>query len=242
MPSGFLILQRFFLRVDDVVFRLFDTRMWCGFNEPTAASGDGAPHTPTTGPMAPAAAPWAQNATRRPPPASSTLRSVPPSLGGLSLGQPRGRGSGTSGDAMSFEASQQQRVPSAPPQQRLIREVSGCEAPYKDVKSRLPQYRPNDLSLLTDPGWVSQTLQTLTARQFAASQAGGGSSSGSNAQHPSLAGLGAAQAVMPAKLPEADGSRISNTTEGATVLGEMSAQDEDLWEGIGCKVDVAIFE
>lgn len=31
MPQEFLVLQRFFLRVDDVVFRVFDTRMYCSF-------------------------------------------------------------------------------------------------------------------------------------------------------------------------------------------------------------------
>ncbi|WFD42428.1 Tap42 interacting protein [Malassezia psittaci] len=32
MPQEFLVLQRFFLRVDDVMFRVFDTRMYCSFN------------------------------------------------------------------------------------------------------------------------------------------------------------------------------------------------------------------
>jgi len=31
MPSSFLVLQRFFLRVDNVVFRVFDTRLYCSF-------------------------------------------------------------------------------------------------------------------------------------------------------------------------------------------------------------------
>ena len=32
MPQEFLVLQRFFLRVDDVMFRVFDTRMYCSFD------------------------------------------------------------------------------------------------------------------------------------------------------------------------------------------------------------------
>ncbi|PKI84676.1 Tap42 interacting protein [Malassezia vespertilionis] len=31
MPNAFLVLQRFFLRVDNVVFRVFDTRIYCSF-------------------------------------------------------------------------------------------------------------------------------------------------------------------------------------------------------------------
>lgn len=38
MPQEFLVLQRFFLRVDDVMFRVFDTRMYCSF-----APADGEP-------------------------------------------------------------------------------------------------------------------------------------------------------------------------------------------------------
>lgn len=92
MPSGFLILQRFFLRVDDVVFRLFDVRVYCAF----AA-------TPTPTPT-----------------------SFPPSLGSLSLGPTRREmASGPTSDNSASPA----------PPQRLIRECSGCEAPYKDVKS-----------------------------------------------------------------------------------------------------------
>lgn len=40
MPQEFLILQRFFLRVDDVMFRIFDTRMYCSFS---AADGEPIP-------------------------------------------------------------------------------------------------------------------------------------------------------------------------------------------------------
>lgn len=31
MPTSLLVLQRFFLRVDQVVFRLFDTRLFVSF-------------------------------------------------------------------------------------------------------------------------------------------------------------------------------------------------------------------
>lgn len=47
MPSGLLVLQRFFLRVDDVVFRVFDTRLYVAFE----------PDSPSTTAPAPAAAP-----------------------------------------------------------------------------------------------------------------------------------------------------------------------------------------
>lgn len=36
MPSGWLVLQRFFLRVDNVLFRVFDTRMYVSFDSQDA--------------------------------------------------------------------------------------------------------------------------------------------------------------------------------------------------------------
>lgn len=47
MPSGWLVLQRFFLRVDDVVFRVFDTRMYVSFDP---HDGDAVPGTRDTVP------------------------------------------------------------------------------------------------------------------------------------------------------------------------------------------------
>lgn len=40
MPQEFLVLQRFFLRVDNVLFRIFDTRIYCSFQ-----ASDGEPLT-----------------------------------------------------------------------------------------------------------------------------------------------------------------------------------------------------
>lgn len=240
MPSGFLILQRFFLRVDDVVFRLFDTRMYCAFNEPgTGVAGmaiGGATAMPqVTRPGAagaavppPAAAPWA---TARPAaPASATAA---PDLSSLRLGQPRTAAAATANEAASSSSS------TSHPPQRLIRELSGCEAPYKDVRARLPPYRPNDLSLLTDPGWVAQTLETITARQFAGRAAAAGAG---GAQHPALAATKVAQSVQPAMAPgaAADGGAGAG---GAAVLGEVGGDGEDdVWEGVGQRVDVVIFD
>lgn len=222
MPSGFLILQRFFLRVDDVVFRLFDTRMYCAFNEPIeegATTGLSRPSASNAAAMSPAAAPWARPSAI---PTATTTRATPltADLASISLGQPRSQQT-SDGSAST-----------ARPLQRLIREVSGCEAPYKDVKARLPPYRPNDLSLLTDPGWVSQTLQTITARRFAAAPQG--------ASHPSMASLPAARTVLPATLPGAASGPDTGNNAQASVLGEIA--DEDVWEGVGQRVDVAVLQ
>lgn len=123
MPSGFLILQRFFLRVDDVVFRLFDVRMYCAFNE---GAGGGA--------NANGATVAASMTTARP----TTTPTPTSSLDGLSLGPTRR----TAAAAAAASSSS-----SSPPPQKLIRECSGCEAPYKDVKSvstRAERGRSND--------------------------------------------------------------------------------------------------
>lgn len=225
MPSGFLILQRFFLRVDDVVFRLFDTRMYCAFNEPggeaSAMPATAMPQVTRPGASSnavppPAAAPWAATSAPR----STTT----PDMSSLRLGQPRGAAKEPATTTQSISSS------ATPPEQRLIREVSGCEAPYKDVRARLPPYRPNDLSLLTDPGWVSQTLESLTARQFA-----GRSGQQQQQQRPALATTTAAQSVQPAKAP----GMVAGGTDAAAVLGELG--DEEAWEGIGQRVDVVVF-
>ncbi len=47
MPSGFLVLQRFFLRVDDVVFRVFDTRLYCQFEPASIPRGPASTALPT---------------------------------------------------------------------------------------------------------------------------------------------------------------------------------------------------
>jgi type 2A phosphatase activator TIP41 len=164
MPSGFLVLQRFLLRVDDVVFRLFDTRMYCAFDVAAQASSlqpslatpalpqPGARPGSTVAP--PAMAPWASAGTSRPPPPSGAAPSLP-SLGGLSLGQPRRNGGaaphpGYAASSATIAPGAGTASSSSSIEQRLIRECSGCEAPYKDVKAvslrqhlslRLPRQR-----------------------------------------------------------------------------------------------------
>ncbi|KDN45581.1 TIP41-domain-containing protein [Tilletiaria anomala UBC 951] len=85
MPSCLLVLQRFFLRVDKVAFRIFDTRLFVPFS---------------TGAFAPN-------------PAHSC---------------------------------------------RIIRDLQGVQWPYDALRAKLPPYRPNDLSPLTDPNWVAQIM------------------------------------------------------------------------------------
>ncbi|CAO1626605.1 unnamed protein product [Sympodiomycopsis kandeliae] len=187
MPSGFLILQRFFLRVDDVLFRLFDVRVYCNFNEASTSGTARPPHTTNLDSLSLGAT------TARPPPPSAAL------TGGISLGATR---------------RSMNEAPSQPPSpQRLIRECSGCEAAYKDVKQKLPAYRPNDLSLLTDPNWVSQTLQTITAKQFQQMNT-----------------------VLPATFPS---STSTHNGGGSGVLGEV---DDEVWSGVGQRVDIVKFE
>lgn len=231
MPSGFLILQRFFLRVDDVVFRLFDTRMFCSFDEGPIASSSTMAAAPSMAPTSatavppPAAAPWAKPTDMARPTSTAV-----PDLGKLALGQPRQARNGT--QAPQTAATYASPTSSSSSSCKLIRECSGCEAPYKDVKSRLPPYRPNDLSLLTDPGWVSQTLQNLTARQFAQRQ----QQNGNGTSMTMAAGGVTTQAVAPARLPE---SVDKTSIPSGSVLGEIG--DEDVWEGVGGRVDVIDF-
>lgn len=145
---------------------------------------------------------------------------------------------------------------------------------------RLPAYRPNDLSLLTDSNWVSTTLQNLAAKQFAAfhssntpkqSHHGNGNSSGKTttttsglpvfsassssvasrpAQPPSQAPPNAllSQTLAPARLPglapgpgsDAGGAQSAAPPSG--IVGEMDASAvEDVWEGVGGRVDVVTF-
>ncbi|KAJ3191669.1 hypothetical protein HK101_007516 [Irineochytrium annulatum] len=94
MPTCFLVLARLCLRVDDVVFRVWDTRVYHAFGIGASASKGGAP---------------------------------------------------------------------------LIRESRGWERPYAELKARIPKQPPwnpsrssaEDLSLLTDPNWVSQQLAMM---------------------------------------------------------------------------------
>lgn len=162
MPSGFLVLQRFFLRVDNVVFRLFDTRMYVGFDD------------------------------ERP---SSAVGAVASAMASLSL-----------------DPSQSLPV-------RVIRECSGCQAKYSQVKARLPPYKPNDLSPLTDPGWVSMQLGKMQEKQR---------------RRP------VQDITQPAVLP----STIAPGQESNRILGEVidDSEEDDKWEGEGQWVDVVVLQ
>ncbi|WFD31460.1 Tap42 interacting protein [Malassezia sp. CBS 17886] len=155
MPNEFLVLQRFFLRVDDVVFRIFDTRIYCSF-----VPSDGEPLTAAEraacGPGAPTHWP------------------------------------------------------------RIVRECRGAEVSYADVK----QYRPDDMSPLTDVNWVAETLERLQQRRAAVPRT---------------------DCVSPAAWPTATPG--GGTASGA-VLGEVpeadAAEANGRWAGDGHRVDVAV--
>ncbi|UZJ55442.1 hypothetical protein CBS101457_004762 [Exobasidium rhododendri] len=169
MPSGILVLQRFFLRVDNVVFRIFDTRMYVGFDDEAGK---------------------ATASTRR-------------------IGV-----SSSASDAMSNMSLEAERVP-----MRVIRECSGCQAKYTDVKARLPPYKPNDLSPLTEPGWVTQQLAKMQEEKQKGS-------------------VGVVDDITrPAVLP----SEIATGQESNRILGEVGAEGEDdKWKGEGQWIDVLI--
>ncbi|KAK0523189.1 Tap42 interacting protein [Tilletia horrida] len=102
MPSGFLVLQRFLLRVDGVLFRMFDTRMYASFVPPSpsdsaALASAGAVPQPSASAYAPLGRP-----TGRPTPipslepgriggvsSPSTAASVQQGMSKLSLGPTR---------------------------------------------------------------------------------------------------------------------------------------------------------
>lgn len=164
MPSGFLILQRFFLRVDNVVFRIFDTRMYVGFDDEGKSSSS----------------------------------------------QHSGDAATKAAEAMASMSLQKEG-----PMFRVIRECSGCQAKYTDIKSRLPPYKPHDLSPLTDAGWVAQQLDKM--------------------QRDKQRGLPLVPDMpRPAVLP----SSIAAGQESNRILGEVI--EEDKWEGEGQWVDVVL--
>ncbi|EPQ28384.1 uncharacterized protein PFL1_04211 [Pseudozyma flocculosa PF-1] len=145
MPSGFLVLQRFFLRVDEVLFRVFDTRFYCQFTEPAAPSAS------RSG-------------------AGTELDVTRLSLEATSKEPPQARTEAASNDINMMD--EEDRGPHDEGRwPRLIRECSGSEATYAEVKACLPPYKPNDLSPLTDPNWVANSLQTISRRRFQHQQA-----------------------------------------------------------------------
>ncbi|CAD6898011.1 unnamed protein product [Tilletia controversa] len=259
MPSGFLVLQRFLLRVDNVLFRMFDTRMYASFTPPSPSDSDGnsAPtpsisntYTGTVRPTSrPTSIPTLEPGRLTDSSSPSTTTPLPQGMAKLSLGPTRRQmrenaaaaaesatGSAPSNApspiASTVSESQQTTSTSAvrgddladaatKASLRVIRECAGWAASYAEVKSRLPPYKAWDLSPLTDPNWISATLQSLDSR----APAGARSATPSpyypgSANTPSYAALGA---VGPGS--------------NAQILG---AVDEDKWEGVGSRADVAL--
>ncbi|ETS62516.1 hypothetical protein PaG_03148 [Moesziomyces aphidis] len=234
MPSGFLVLQRFFLRVDDVLFRVFDTRLYCQFTRPA----DGTAHVPR--PLA---------GTAVPRPASS----LPTGLGQLSLGAPR---TSRTSPSMAGEADMDEGETEP---MRLIRECSGSQAPYALVRSRLPPYRPHDLSPLTDVNWVSSTLATISRSALAAYH----SAVASGTQLPRMADKDAlpgakflAPSTSASRFPGAGfaGSRPGERLDlspaqapthepaQAHIVGQIDESPEHEWPGSGARVDIALLK
>lgn len=247
MPTGVLALQRFFLRVDNVVFRVFDTRMYIGFHEEEAKTLQGS------------------DAARAPPFASATrnllapteMPSAPPTrqMSGLSLGTPRRAGGADASAYTNAAIPADQRASLTRPlaaRMRVIRECSGTQARYADVKARLPPYKPHDLSPLTDVGWVAQQITRMEKdkelqKQRHQQQHDGASVASIAPLHASTMVSTASQAdpTSPAVLP----SPVAPGQESHRILGELRCGDPSLvdadraaeaesWEGEGYRVDV----
>ncbi|SPO21563.1 related to TIP41 - negatively regulates the TOR signaling pathway [Ustilago trichophora] len=240
MPSGFLVLQRFFLRVDDVVFRVFDTRLYCQF--------------------APAPVPRSVS-TGRP-----TASALPTSLNQLGLGEPRSstavvpkRHDSDITMSSGNEEEEQQFFP------RLIRECSGSEATYSQVRSHLPPYKPHDLSPLTDINWVSGTLTKISRSQLSSYHAGVASGATlprmgdkdanpgakflapttAASRYPGATGFPGARPGEKVDLSPATAAPFGTTANTvAQIVGQLhedvGGEGRDEWEGCGARVDVAI--
>ncbi|PWZ03312.1 hypothetical protein BCV70DRAFT_197535 [Testicularia cyperi] len=213
MPSGFLVLQRFFLRVDDVVFRTFDTRIYCAFTDEELALQEGHGKRGTKSALGSDSK-------------GSHDRLEHQDLSKLSLGATRSavrRSAGsknasemqidspatpTPSQSQPIQAQAQAQVQAQAP--RLIRECSGSEASYAEVKSHLPPYKAHDLSPLTDPNWVSDVLSRISRvrlEQFHARVA-----LGQSVVHPSTglgvsASAGASAALATSISPSVQGLR-----------------------------------
>ncbi|GAC96935.1 type 2A phosphatase activator TIP41 [Pseudozyma hubeiensis SY62] len=248
MPSGFLVLQRFFLRVDDVVFRVFDTRLYCEF----PPAGVGRSIGGVTG--------------------GRREGGVETSMAGLRLGDaPRKVKSKDEDVVMSSNDGAGEEEGFVP---RLIRECSGSSADYALVRSHLPPYKPHDLSPLTDVNWVTQTLTKIERSRVAkyhANVAAGTSlprlgerDANAGAKYVAPAGVGAGAGrfgrilsgstpvggttgfpgtrpgermdLSPAQAP----SSVSVGGGSAQILGEVNDSDDTSWQGCGARVDVAV--
>ncbi|CAD6575661.1 MAG: hypothetical protein CYPHOPRED_005760 [Cyphobasidiales sp. Tagirdzhanova-0007] len=154
MPSSFFALSRFFLRVDNVIFRVHDVRIYHNFDT-----------------------------------------------------------------------------------NEVIREVKGKEAAYSDVKKRLPQERPDDLTPLTDSNWVANVIGMLEIKRHSP---GGSSSSeeaiisapwATNAAGPGRK-LVAPGVSVPFRSPDTFGSRSPK-------IPKDDQREKVNWKGIGTTVQVA---
>ncbi|KAK0556777.1 Tap42 interacting protein [Tilletia horrida] len=265
MPSGFLVLQRFLLRVDNVLFRMFDTRMYASFEPSTStaasasrpagpvASVYGATARPPAGrngasipTMAPTRFPGSSSGAATLSSSNAGQTALAQGINKLSLGPTRRQMKEAAAAAASDTSSETSSSPvnrtapfviatsgadansnrasdlaaesktSSRSQLRIIRECAGWEASYNEVKAKLPPYKAWDLSPLTDPNWIASTLQSL--------KPGSASNDPLRTATPAPYGAGAAS-LIPGRAP------------GAQIVGVV---DEDKWEGVGSRVDVAL--
>jgi type 2A phosphatase activator TIP41 len=182
MPTGFLVLQRFFLRVDNVVFRVFDTRIYVSFYEDRNEENGVTSQAPV-------------------------------------------------GHLAELSLSSSGSAPALVSPMRVIRECCGYQRSYSSVRARLPAYKPNDLSPLTEPGWVAQQLIMMAEQEQR--------KAASSANHPgTTVPIGHGDPTLPAVLP----SRSVPGLESNRILGEVHStpgEVDDKWEGEGGRIDVA---
>ncbi|KAE8234706.1 hypothetical protein CF326_g243 [Tilletia indica] len=267
MPSGFLVLQRFLLRVDNVLFRIFDTRMYASFTPPSPSdSAAGSVPPPSfsntyAGTVRPTPRPTSIP-TLEPGRPSGSLQSagnasLPQGMAKLTLGPTRRQMRETAAAAENSAPSASPAAPSpavltetraeqqtfksmegeddpsggaAKSSLRVIRECAGWEASYAEVKSLLPPYKAWDLSPLTDPNWISSTLQSLASRAPAGAR--------SATPSPYYAGSADSSGVSGPTLAPASYAALSAV--GPTSAQILGAVDEDKWEGVGSRADVAL--
>lgn len=189
MPTGLLVLQRFFLRVDNVVFRMFDTRMYIGFQGDAHLAARLSESTPN-------------------PPVSPPSLSTSPE---------------TVGEVLNLGSSPL----------RVVRECTGIQARYVDVKGRLPPYKPHDLSLLTDVNWVTQQMTKIDAEKHQPFRSHQGLHPGTMVPSSQI------DPTKPAVLPN---SSVPGY-ESNRILGEVDQSEHmeaDQWEGEGHRIDVVL--
>jgi len=284
------VLQRFLLRVDNVLFRMFDTRMYASFTPPSGGdSGRGTGLGAGAGAGAGVGRPGpAVDATTRPLPTrpspgagpiegqgSPTSSSLQEGIARISLGPTRrqmraaaaakealaasaagreggatnaGSASRTEEDgattAGSRQASDSQVTDDGAPSNtlRVIRECAGWEATHAEVKSRLPPYKAWDLSPLTDANWIASTLQSLSSSRSAlpppaSATAARYSGNGTQMPHHTPTPAPPFTAARSGGAVHVPGPALGPGAASATILGVV---DEDKWEGVGSRIDVAL--